>query len=65
MTEDNLTVYDQRTETMVADPMWAPTVYAGRVIPDGRCIRLTAMAFDKVRLTISESLESCGYIDGW
>jgi hypothetical protein len=62
---DNLILYDERTKTMVADPQWAPTVYAGRIVPDGRCIRLAAMTCDKVRLTISESPESAGYIDGW
>jgi hypothetical protein len=65
MSEDNMVIFDQRTGTVVADPLWAPSVHAGRILPDGRCLRLMAMTYGKVRLTLSASLDAYDYLDGW
>jgi hypothetical protein len=36
-----------------------------RVFPDGRCVRLQMQVSDTWLLTVSESVEAGGYLDGW
>ena len=36
-----------------------------RQLEDGRVIRVGPLTFGRARLTISERLTACGYLDGW